>query len=393
MRVAIDARPAVSSGKTGVGHYTWHLVHQLPRVDRGTTYVAWYLHVRRLVGHPSALGDLREPNLVDRWTPLPSRVWAALESRFGVPKIDWFARFDVLFAPNFVPPPTDAGALVVTVHDLAFRLFPETAPHATQRWRRAVEASLRRAAGVVVPSDSTKRDLVEHYPVHPERVTVAHLGVDAAAFRDPSPADVAAVAARFRIDRPYILFLGGLESRKNLVRIVEAFARTPIDLDLVIAGGAVPWDPGAAGALREALAGLDAGVRRRVILTGYVSQRQKAALLAGSRSLVYPSLYEGFGLPVVEALAAGVPVLTSEVSSLPEVAGDAALLVDPRDVEAIADGMRRLVEDETLRRRLAEAGPRRAAKFTWKDTAARTAAAIRRAAENAKRPRSPNPPC
>jgi glycosyltransferase involved in cell wall biosynthesis len=382
VRVAIDARPAASWIKTGVGHYTWHLIHQLPRVDRGTTYLAWYLHVRRLAGRPSVFGDVREPNFVDRWIPVPSRLWAAIEARFALPKIDWFARFDVLFAPNFVPPPTDTARLVVTVHDLAFRLFPETAPHATPRWQRWVEASIRRAAGVVVPSASTKRDLVELYRVDPERVTVAHLGVDASAFRGVSDTDVAGVTSRFRIDRPYLLSLGGLEARKNLPRLVDAFARLSGDLALVIAGGAVPWDPEGVRALRAARSALTSDVRRRVILTGYVSQRDKAALLAGSLGLVYPSLYEGFGLPVVEALAAGVPVLTSSVSALPEVAGDAALLVDPRDIEAIADSMRLLVEDRELRERLEEAGPRRAALFTWEDTARKTAAALHRAAEN-----------
>jgi glycosyltransferase involved in cell wall biosynthesis len=381
VRVAIDARPAVSPDKTGVGYYTWHLIHHLPRVDRETTYLAWYLYARRLQGRPLFFRDVREPNFVERWTPFPSRWWWRLEERYALPKIEWFVRFDVLFATNFMPPPTDARRVVLTVHDLAYRLYPETAPHATRQWLRGIEGALRRATGILVPSESTKRDLTELYPVDPDRVTVAHLGVDADAFRRASADEIERARARFGIDGPYLLFLGGIEPRKNLPRTIEAFSTLPGDASLVIAGGSVHWNPEGSRLLARSLEALPPDARRRVILTGYVSDRPKVALLAGSLGLVYPSLYEGFGLPVAEALACGTPVLTSNVSSLPEVTGDAALLVDPGNVEAIADGMRKLLEDEALRAQLSGEGPERAARFTWEETARRTAAALRRAGE------------
>ena len=173
--------------------------------------------------------------------------------------------------------------------------------------------------------------------------------------------------------------MGGIEPRKNLPRVVEAFATLGEDVALVIAGGSVHWNPEGRDLLRQALETLPADVRRRISLTGYVSDPQKVALLADAVALVYPSLYEGFGLPVAEALASGTPVLTSNVSSLPEVTGEDAVLVDPDDVEAIAEGMRRLLGDEGLRRRLSQAGPRRAARFTWEETARSTAAALHRA--------------
>jgi glycosyltransferase involved in cell wall biosynthesis len=362
-----------------VGYYTWHLIHWLPRVDPNTTYLAWYLYARRLQGRPLYFRDVPEPNFVERWTPFPSRWWWRLEERYALPRVEWFARFDVLFATNFVPPPTRARRLVVTVHDLAYRLYPETAPHSTRRWLRGIDDALRRAEGILVPSESTKRDLLSLYPVEPDRVTVTHEGVHQQAFRRPPEEAILETRRRFGIDRPYFLFVGGIEPRKNLPRIVQAFARTPGDATLIIAGGSVHWNPEGSKLLRAELEGLPADLRRRVILTGYVTDEQKVALLAGAVALVYPSLYEGFGLPVVEALAAGTPVLTSNVSSLPEVAGDAALLVDPADVEAIADGMGSLLHDEGLRGRLSEAGPARAARFTWEDTARKTAAVLRRA--------------
>jgi glycosyltransferase involved in cell wall biosynthesis len=376
VRVAIDARPAVSPTKTGVGYYAWNLIHHLPKVDPGTTYLAWYPYVRRLRGRPLHFRDVREPNFVERWTPYPSRLWWRLGESDGLPRVEWFVRFDVFFATNYIPPPTRARRVVITVHDLAYRLFPGTVPHSTRRWLAGIDRSIRRAAHILVPSESTKRDLVDLYPVEPERVTVAHLGVDVERFRKPSPESVDRVRKTFGIDRPYFLYVGGIEPRKNLPRLVEAFTGLPEDVALVIAGASERRNPEGWNLLRPSLEALAPEVRRRVILTGYVTEEEKVALLGGSLAVVYPSLYEGFGLPVAEALACGAPVVTSNVSSLPEVVEDAALLVDPDDAEAIRDGMRRLLEDEDLRRRLAGAGPRRAASFTWEETARRTAAAF-----------------
>ena len=382
LRVAIDARPAVSPGKTGVGYYTWHLIHDLPRVDPGTTYLAWYLYARRLQGRPLFFRGVRERNFVERWTPFPSRWWWRLEEGYALPRVEWFASFDVLWATNFIPPPTRARLVVVTVHDLAYRLYPETAPHTTRRWLGRMDESIRQATGIVVPSESTKRDLVDLYPVDPERVTVAHLGVDFERYRGISEARVEAVRERFGLRGPYFLFVGGIEPRKNLARLVEAFAVLPEDVSLAIAGGSVHWNPEGRKALRAALDALAPDVRRRVILTGYVTDEEKVALLHGALALAYPSRYEGFGLPVAEALACGTPVLTSNVSSLPEVTGDTAVLVDPDEPDAIAEGMRRLLEDQALREQLARAGPERAALFTWEDTARKTAEALHAAARS-----------
>jgi glycosyltransferase involved in cell wall biosynthesis len=190
------------------------------------------------------------------------------------------------------------------------------------------------------------------------------------------------VRRRFEIgDRPYALFVGGLEPRKNLEALVRAFGAVAAedDLVLVIAGGQVRWFPQAVDRLEVAIAGLGPAPRRRVVRTGYVSDEERAALLTGATALAYPSLYEGFGFPVLEAFAAGLPVLTSSVSSLPEVAGDAALLVDPNDETAIATGLRVLFDDGQLRDRLAAAGRARVREFTWERCATRTAEVLRRA--------------
>jgi len=387
VRVAIDARPAVFPQKTGIGHYTWHLLRHLPSVDPQTRYVAWYLNARALVGGPRRLlAELRAPNLTERWTPIPSGWFERSSQRFELPRVEWFVRFDVFFAPNFVPPPTRSRALVVTVHDLAFRRFPETAPQSTRRWLRRIDRALDRASRIVVPSQATRKDLLELYPVPVDRVVAIPHGVDAEVFRPPPPEAVQAAKDRFGIDGPYLLSLGGIEPRKNLPNLIRAFDALPDDIrpGLVIAGAGVEWNPEGRRLLESALSAVPQRVREQIVLTGYVSGSDKVGLLGGAVALAYPSLYEGFGLPVLEAMACGTPVLTSNVSALPEVAGDAALLVDPSDAESIAGGLERLLRDTDLREHLKNAGAARAAGFTWLESASKTAEVLHQAGEEGR---------
>lgn len=381
LRVAVDARPGVSVGMTGIGIYTRELLKHLPRVDPGTTYLAWYLNARAAL-RPWRAPRFFEPapNLVERWTPFPSAWWERLAADRDLPRVEWFARFDVLFAPNFIPPPTRARRLVLTVHDLAFRRFPETAPHATLRWLEKLESALRRATHVIVPSGATRDDLVELYSFDADRVTVVPHGVDRNVFRPPEDEEVARIRRRFRIDGPYLVFIGGLEPRKNLPRLLRAFAKVPGHARLVVAGAWVPWNPEGVDQMRPVVDALPADVRARLVFPGYVGDRDKVALLGGAEALAYPSRYEGFGLPILEAMAVGTPVLTSNVSSLPEVAGEAALLVDPDDEGSIADGMRSLLEDRDLAASLRAAGLERAGRFNWEETARRTATVLHLAA-------------
>ena len=238
--------------------------------------------------------------------------------------------FDVLLATNFLPPATHRDGVVMVVHDLAHEHLPGSAPHLNARWRRSFDRWLAKAAGIIVPSESTRADLLAGHDVDPERVPVTPLGVDVAAFAPAEPAAVDAVRRRFGIDGRYALFVGGIEPRKNLENLVAAFA---------IARAGNPLGPGGrAGAVGsgrgvqasdEVISTLAPAARARIVRTGHVNDQEKVALLTGATLLAYPSLYEGFGFPVLEGFAAGVPVLTSDVSSLPEVAGDAAVLVDP----------------------------------------------------------------
>ncbi len=383
VRAVIDARPALERQRTGVGHYTDQLLRRLPAADPQSGYVAWYLDARG--AHRGAFAGI-SPNLTEAVSRFPASVFGRLSSRVGWPRVESRSgRFDVLLATNFLPPQTRSRGVVLVVHDLAFEVLPDTAPHVNERFREHLRRWLQRAAGTIVPSISARDDLIRLHHVDPSRIEVVHHGADARS-RPAPPEAVAAVRRRLGIaEGPFILFIGGIEPRKNLERLVRAFGASITSdgeataASLVIAGGAVPWFPNAGERVDAAIAGLPAAARGRVIRTGYVDENEKGALLTGALALAYPSLYEGFGFPVLEAFAAGLPVVTSNVSSLPEVAGDAALLVDPLDEGAIAHSLSALLGDPAAREQLAEAGRQRVATFSWEACAKGTAEVLHKA--------------
>lgn len=374
MRIAIDARPALDPHRTGVGHYARRLIQHLPVAMPEDEVLAWYLHAKGLVTRRRFFEGTGADEHASRF---PARVFQPVSWRLGVPRLEWLTRFDALLATNFLPPPTKSRGVVLVVHDLAFEVMPETAPHHDARWRRRFDRWMRRSAAVIVPSESARADLLDRHEVDEDHVHAIPHGAEP--FETPPPEDVRAARERFDIGGRYVLFVGGIEPRKNLHGLVEAFRRIHTEAWLVVAGGRTNWIPGETGRLEAAVAALPEAVRRRVRFTGYVSEDDKHALLAGAEVLAYPSRYEGFGFPVLEGFAAGVPVLTSTASSLPEVAGDAALLVDPSDPGAIAEGLERLLDDEALRSALRTAGSERVRSFTWERSAAATAEILRAA--------------
>jgi glycosyltransferase involved in cell wall biosynthesis len=381
VRVVVDARSAVDPRRTGVGRYTRALLRHLPPADPETSYVAWYLDVRG-IGTPSRRFAGWSGNLAERATRIPTRLFGPVSARIGSPKLEWLAgASDMVFAPNFVPPPTSVRDVIVVVHDLAFEVLPETAPHQDARWRRRFERSLARAVAVIVPTEAARSDLLRFYGIEPERVHAIHHGTDAEAFSPASPPEVEDVRRRYGIDGPYVVFLGGLEPRKNLEMLVRAFGMLEDDrCRLVLSGGEVPWVKGYRERIDRVISGLPASVADRIVQTGYVPDLDRRALLSGAEVLAYPSLYEGFGFPILEGFAANVPVLTSDRSAMPETAGNAALLVDPEDPASIAKGLGQLLGDDDLRNVLRAAGTARVATFTWERCARRTAEVIHLAA-------------
>jgi glycosyltransferase involved in cell wall biosynthesis len=263
---------------------------------------------------------------------------------------------DVVHATTLAIPPRSAP-LVVTIHDLAFLHQPS---HFTRRGHRFFRRGLEIARGdadlILCPSETTAEDCRRH-GFDRTLVRVVPMGIDRP---EATEDEIEEVRGRHRLRRPYLLWVGTIEPRKNLTRLIEAFATLDHDLDLALAGPA-GWN--------EDLERLLAGMRDRVRILGFVPERQLGALYGGAALFCFPSLLEGFGFPVLEAMVQGTPVVTSSGTSTEEIAGGAAVLVDPRDTDSIADGIRRVLDDESLARKLSEAGPARAARFTWERTA------------------------
>jgi alpha-1,3-rhamnosyl/mannosyltransferase len=356
MRVVVDAVPLLVRS-AGVKNYLYY----------------WITHLRRAAGADvvdtfPALGELGElhhdASIAGRWRTLSGLTSLALANYTPLPVLRFTARgADVFHATNLVRRPPRKMRLSTTLHDMTSCLMPELHPRANLRADRAFASLLRRADGIVAVSASTRNDAVRALGIPQERITVIHSGI-ADAFFSPPAAAVANVRQRYHLDRPFVLYIGTVEPRKNLDGLLDAWAAVPAsvreEFDLVLAGP-IGWaSPQTAARVRS------------MRYLGYVPEADLAPLTAAAAVFAYPSFYEGFGFPVAQAMAAGVPVVTSNVSSLPEIAGDAALLVDPRSLQDIRDALVRLLTSPSLCADLAARGRTRAQLFRWETCAAQS---------------------
>lgn len=355
LTIGLDASRAARAHRTGTETYSLELIKALARLT------SLQCRLRLYTPHPPQHADWPDsPHVETRVIPWP-RLWThlrlAVELQQHPP--------DSLFVPAHVLPLYCPVPAIVTVHDLGFAYYPD-AHRLFDRWY--LDWSTRRhcrvARHIIADSSATKDDLINFYGADPERITVVYLGRDESLVPITDPEIITQTKARYNIDGDYLLYLGTLHPRKNLVRLIDAFhmalqAMQNDSLKLVIAGKK-GWLYDKIFARVQTL-----GLNERVIFPGYVIDEAKPALLSGALAYVFPSLYEGFGLPILEAMACGTPVLTSNVSSLPEVAGQAALLVNPHDPAEIAKGLTELITNPDLRCQLIEQGFRQIQKFSW----------------------------
>jgi glycosyltransferase involved in cell wall biosynthesis len=383
VRLALDVRTVTARG-SGVGNYVRHLLAGLRRVGPQHD-----LHLIHAPGNLAALGEDPCPDLyLGTRFGQESHPLGDLWEHLVLPRRLNARAVQVLHGPCVIVPlgPTPF-AKVATVHDLVPMLFPETVPkkyalYMTWLLKRVARATDR----IIAVSQQTKRDLVENLGVEPAKVAVVHEAAQPE-FRPVEDQEaIAAALARHGVSRPFFLHAGNLEPRKNQARLVRAFLSRPElreRFQLVLAGaqGWLTTD------IERELASLTSpAAAGEVLRLGYVPLKELVLLMNAAQAFVFPSLYEGFGLPVLEAMSCATPVITSNIGSLPEIAGQAALLVDPLDPGALAEAMLALAQDGGLRARLAREGLARAANFTWDEAARATLAVYQEAArEKAKR--------
>jgi glycosyltransferase involved in cell wall biosynthesis len=354
MRVTIDATSALLRS-AGIKSYTYHWVRHLREQAGGDQIRAFpYLHDFGRLDH--------EASTLAAWQTAPRLALLYFVNIPGNPALDWIlSGSDVFHASNQVRQAPRNVKVTATVHDLTCWLMPQFHTAANVRADRSfAENILRRASGLIAVSENTRQDAIRVLGIAPDQIETVYSGV-AEEYFHAQPA---------RRDRPYALYVGTIEPRKNLDTLLDAWrAAKRSDVDLVIAGPA-GW--GSEATL--------ARINEEAIYLGYVPEADLPGLVAGATVFVYPSLYEGFGFPVVQAMAAGVPVLTSDNSCLPEITGDAALLVDPRSASEIAGGLTQLFESEAQRADLSARGRKRARQFNWETCAAQSLAFFRRIA-------------
>ena len=360
MRVAIDARKLHDFG---IGTYIRNLLRHLARIDQTSEYVllcaAADMYVAPTLGanfravlEPSANYSLRE--------------------QWHVPIVLRRERPDVYHSPHYVLPAAVMSPSVVTIHDCIHLMFPQYLPNRRSYLyaRTMMWAAAKRADAILTVSEASKRDILRFFDVKPEKVVVVHNAIDERFWTPPAEEDLARVRERYQLEHGFVLYAGNIKPHKNLVRLIEAFDEIRRgdfeEMKLLILGDEISKMP----ALRRAVH--QHHLHKHVRFLGYVSDETLASLYRLAAVFVFPSIYEGFGLPPLEAMACGAPVVTSNVSSLPEVTGDAAVLVDPHDTSSIVQGVRRVLSDPVFANQLRQRGPVRARQFSWERSVAKT---------------------
>lgn len=370
MHIGIDAH-AVGTGLAGNETYITNLVEALAELDTSNSYTLYVTKpaaVERFAGRWSNFAVRRTlPH-----TPLvrvPVTLSAELRRR----------PVDVLHV-QFTAPPFAPCPVVATIHDLSFEHLPDTFKRRSRaQLRLTVRRTARRAAQLITISEHSKRDIVETYGVAPGRVTVTHLAASSHFRPVEDERELRRVRQLYGIEGDYILAVGSVQPRKNLARLVRAYSdlrrqRAQAKLPRLVVVGKLAW------LYEETLRAVEeCGVREDVTFTGYAPEGDLPALYSGAICFAYPSFFEGFGLPPLEAMRCGTPVLVGDRTSLPEVVGDAGLLVDPFDTAAISAALARIIDDDALRQTLRARGLTRAARFDWRETARKTLEVYQRA--------------
>jgi glycosyltransferase involved in cell wall biosynthesis len=363
-RFFVDASPLATPRSSGVGHSVYGFITGLTSnqdfLDRYNLYLVAPMRGMKYV----RANNFKHVKYV--YIPLMARIWNRLPGTAVMPYMDAILGKGIYFLTNFRSWPLLQSKSITLIHDIAFRLYPDSlTPRHRSFLERQVSLWKSRSTLIATVSESAKRDIHEHLEISNDRIVVLYNGVDTEKFYPRTETEIKTVRAKYNLPAKYVLYVGNLEPRKNLSRVLDAYLGLPATLrdeyGLVLIGGST-WLGD------ELYIKIDKAVAdgaKIVHPSSYVLDEELPAVYSGAQMFVWPALHEGFGMPLLEAMACGIPVLTANNSSLPEVGGDAAVYVEAESVNEIADAMVKILTDTKLRERLIKAGHIRANKFTW----------------------------
>lgn len=369
MKLALELQPCLRS-RSGVGIYTYELCRNLQRKSE----IELTGHIFNFLMRNDLQEELKGFSFSQRYcTIFPYGIYRRIWRWLPIPYRWLFGKdADITHFFNFIVPKGVTGKVVNTIYDVVWLRYPETMDERNlKRIQQDIHYSIQRADRIVTISESTKQDLVQLLQIPEEKIVIAPPGVHVEAFQRIFTAEEqTTIKEKYGLPEKFILYMGTLEPRKNLERLVQAFAQLQQEKNLqqysLVLAGKQGWQyEGIFQHIQQY------GLESKVICTGYVEETDKAAIYQMAELFVFPSVYEGFGMPVLEAMAAGVPVITSNVSSLPEAAGDAAVLIAPQNVEQLAGAMQELLTDQALRQQCIAKGYEQCKKFTWEKSADR----------------------
>ena len=367
MNISFDAVPLISDRMTGIGWCEAGQTMALARLYPENRYT--YSFFSRKDDHIKLerIAPFAGKNIDTRLVHFSGYIYRAASTFLPVPYSTFFGTSDDLtHFFNYIVPPGVKGKTVVTVHDMVYKAFPETVRARTKYMLGSgLKQSMNRADMIVTDSQFSKDEIIKDFPQHSDKIRVVQCGVDLEKFRPcTEPERIPEVKKSLGIEGDYFLYLGTIEPRKNLERLIKAYhictQRIGSDLPKLVLAGGKGW-------LYDSIFAkvTELGLTDRVIFTKYVPSEDMNPLMCGAVAFVFPSIYEGFGMPPLEAMACGVPVLASDAASLPEVTGDCAVICDAYSEESIAEGLLRLYDDTALRADLSRRGLERASQFTW----------------------------
>ena len=359
MRIGIDAR-LVYYSQAGIGQYILHLINGLAQIDHENEYVI-------LQSRKDDTTILHQPNFrrVSLWTPSHHRL-----ERMSLNVELMRLGLDVLHSPDFIPPHRPSCKSVITIHDLAFLLYPHFLTKESARYYGHIDQAVSWTDHIIAVSNSTKRDTIDHLGVPEDKITVVYEATNPIFCPIDRHQACQRVRDRYGVDAPFVLFVSTVEPRKNVPTLLQAFRQLREcyhqDVQLVLAGGK--------GWLIEDVYNLigELSLDGQIHLIGQVPSEDLLSLYNAAELLAHPAFYEGFGLPPLEAMACGLPTIVSNVASLPEVVGDAALLIDPHDVNELTVAMWRVLTDQELNHEMRGKGLRQAQRFSWTRAAQET---------------------